>query len=255
MASHTVAKIRGIEAENELVKTLTLDISMPQAAPGQFVMCWLPQFSEEKPFSLSAKSPVRLTVAARGAFSKSLCGLARGQRIWIRGPYGRGFELKGRRILLVGGGYGFAPLRFLAEEAKKRGIAALAVCGARTKSLLLKPAPCETIFTTDDGSAGIAGNVLEGMRRALSRGKFDLVYACGPEKMMEAVAKLAQRHGMRTQLLTERYMKCGIGACGHCCMGEKLVCADGPMFYYEELKKNSEFGKVWRDKAGRKVPL
>jgi dihydroorotate dehydrogenase electron transfer subunit len=119
----------------------------------------------------------------------------------------------------------------------------------------MKPASCKTIFTTDDGTGGIKGNVLAGMEQAFSKAAFDLVYTCGPEKMMGAVARLAKKHGADCQLLLERHMKCGIGVCGHCCMGEKVVCFDGPMFRFDEIKDNPEFEKVWRDQAGRKVPL
>ena len=255
MPIHQIATVKKVETENDIVKTFTFDISLPSAAPGQFVMVWLPGAEEEKPFSLAGNKPLQLSVGARGAFSKAFCSLKAGSKAWIRGPYGRGFELRGKHILLVGGGYGFAPLRYLAAQAKKRGIAATAVCGARSKSLLMKPASCKTIFTTDDGSEGLKGNVLVAMQQLLKKGKFDLVYTCGPEKMMGAVARLAKKHGTKCQLLTERYMKCGIGVCGHCCMGDRIVCFDGPMFYFEELKGNTEFEKMWRDKTGKAVPI
>lgn len=255
MAIHQIATVKEVERENSIVKTLTFDISMPDAAPGQFVMAWIPGADEEKPFSLAGSRPLKLSVGARGPFSREFCSLKVGSKAWIRGPYGRGFELKGKNILLVGGGYGFAPLRYLALEAKRRKISATAVCGARMKPLLMKRAACKTIFTTDDGSAGIKGNVLAGMEMVFKSERFDFVYTCGPERMMGAVARLAKKHGAECQLLTERYMKCGIGICGHCCMGEKIVCFDGPMFYFEELEDNPEFERVWRDKAGRQVRI
>jgi len=249
-----MAKILLSEKENEIVTTLTLDSNV-KAAPGQFVMLWLPGF-DEKPYSVAGVSPLTISVGARGPFSNKLCSMKKGERAWFRGPYGRGFELKGKNILLVGGGYGFAPLRYLAQMAKKKKIRATAICGARNKVLLMKPAECETIFTTDDGSAGAKGNVLAAMESLVAgkKEKFDVVYTCGPEKMMGAVARLAKKSGADCQLLLERYMKCGIGICGHCACGGKLVCFDGPMFGYEMLD-NPEFEKVWRDKAGRKVKM
>jgi len=250
------AKITKVEKENSIVSTLTLDIGLPTALPGQFLMLWLPNTGEEKPYSIAGISPLTISVGARGPFSEKLCSLKKGDRIWHRGPYGRGFELpKKGSILLVGGGYGFAPLRFLAQEAKKKGISATAVCGARSKSLLMKPAMCKTIFTTDDGSAGVTGNVLAAIGQLLAKEKFSMVYTCGPEKMMGAVARLAKKHGVPCQLLLERYMKCGIGICGHCCCGEKLVCFDGPMFHFKELEGNPDFEKFSRDQTGKKVPL
>lgn len=247
-----IVAITSVETENDIVKTLTLGIKMA-ATPGQFVMLWLPGFGE-KPFSLAGASPLTISVGARGPFSNRLCSLKKGGKVWVRGPYGRGFELSGKKILLVGGGYGFAPLRFLASEAAKKKISATAVCGARSKGLLMKPAVCKTIFTTDDGSFGIKGNVLEAMGQLLAKEKFDTVYTCGPEKMMGAVARLAKKHRSGCQLLLERYMKCGIGVCGHCACGDRLVCFDGPRFGYEMLD-NPEFGKIWRDKTGKKAPI
>lgn len=254
MSLHTVAKIIGVQKENEIVSTFTLDAKLEgDISPGQFVMLWLPGF-DEKPYSLAGVSPLAIAVGARGPFSEKLCSMKKGGRIWVRGPYGRGFELKGKRILLVGGGYGFAPLRYLAQIAKKKKITATAICGARSKGLLMKPASCETIFTTDDGSEGIKGNVLTAMESVMKKEKFDIVYTCGPEKMMGAVARLAKKSGADCQMLLERYMKCGIGICGHCTCGGKLVCFDGPRFGLEMLD-NPEFEKVWRDKAGRKAKL
>ncbi|MCX6772772.1 MAG: dihydroorotate dehydrogenase electron transfer subunit [Candidatus Micrarchaeota archaeon] len=252
-----IATIKSVEKENDIVTTFTLDVKLPAAKPGQFIMAWLPGFEDEKPFSLAGAVPLVISVGARGKFSRALCNLKAGQKIWYRGPYGRGFELpkKGKRILLVGGGYGFAPLRYIAAVAKKKGISATAICGARSKGLLMKPATCKTIFTTDDGSAGMKGNVLVAAEELLKKEKFDMVYTCGPEKMMGAVARLAEKHKTVCQILTERYMKCGIGVCGHCCMGDKIVCWDGPMFYWGELKDNTEFEKVWRDRTGRAVKL
>lgn len=246
------ATITKAEKENKIVTTFTFDMKL-NATPGQFVMLWLPGFGE-KPFSIAGNSPLKISVGARGPFSNKLCSLKIGGKAWLRGPYGRGFELKGKKILLVGGGYGFAPLRFLADEAKKKKISATAICGARSRDLLMKPASCKTIFTTDDGSFGAKGNVLAAMEQLLAKEKFSTVYTCGPEKMMGAVARLAKKNKADCQLLLERFMKCGIGICGHCACGGKLVCFDGPRFGYEILD-NPEFEKTWRDKTGKKVSI
>lgn len=253
MPIHQIAVVTKAEKENDIVTTLTFDLALEGAQPGQFLMLWLPG-SDEKPYSLAGVSPLKIAIGARGDFSKKLCSMKKGDRVWLRGPYGKGFELKGKKILLVGGGYGFAPLRFLADAALKRKISATAICGARNAGLLMEMASCKTIFTTDDGSKGAKGNVLVAMKELLKKEKFDTVYTCGPERMMSAVAYEAKAAGADCQLLVERYMKCGIGICGHCCMGEKLVCIDGPMFGLEVLD-NPEFCKVWRTKTGKKEPI
>ncbi|MCX6769679.1 MAG: dihydroorotate dehydrogenase electron transfer subunit [Candidatus Micrarchaeota archaeon] len=253
MPIHQVAKITKAEKENELVTTFTFDIGLEGALPGQFLMVWLPG-NDEKPYGIAGISPLKISVAARGPFSKKFASLKVGRRVWLRGPYGKGFKLSGKHILLVGGGYGFAPLRFLADEAMKRGIFATAICGARSKGLLMADAKCETILATDDGSAGIKGNVIDAMKSISGQGKFDTIYTCGPERMMAAVAYEAKKAKADCQLLLERYMKCGIGICGHCCMGEKLVCSDGPVFGFEILE-NPEFCKTFLNKAGKREPL
>jgi len=256
MALPTAAKITGVERENGIVTTFTLEPEEKphkRPEPGQFFMLWLPGF-DEKPYSVAGISPLAFAVGARGPFSNKLSSLKKGDKIWLRGPYGKGFSLSGKKILLVGGGYGFAPLRFLAAEAKNKGISAIAVCGARSAGLLMKPADCKTVFTTDDGSRGIKGNAIAAAEGLFKKEKFDVVYTCGPEKMMEAAARLAKKNKADCQLLLERYMKCGIGVCGHCCCGDRLVCFDGPCFGLEILD-NPDFGKFHRDKCGRKVPL
>ena len=253
MPIHQVATITKAEKENDIVTTLTFDIGMKGAEPGQFAMLWLPGM-DEKPYGIAGISPLRISVGARGPFSSKLASMKKGERVWIRGPYGKGFELKGKRALLIGGGYGFGPLRFLAEEANKKKIVATAICGARSKGLLMKAASCKTIFTTDDGSEGTKGNVITAMKELLKKEKFDIVYTCGPERMMAAVAYGARANRAGCQMLLERYMKCGIGICGHCCMGEKLVCIDGPMFGYEILE-NPEFCKFFRGRTGKKEKM
>ena len=136
MPIHQIAIVAKAEKENGIVTTLTFDLDLKDAQPGQFVMLWLPGF-DEKPYGAAGVSPLRIAVGAVGPFSNKLAAMKKGERVWMRGPYGRGFELKGKRVLLVGGGYGFGPLRFLAEIAKKRKIAATAICGARSSGLLM----------------------------------------------------------------------------------------------------------------------
>jgi hypothetical protein len=132
-----VARILQAIDESPKVRTLVLDLHL-EAAPGQFVMAWLPGV-DEKPFSLVRAGPATLTVARVGPFSTAVHTLGVGDRLWLRGPLGQPFTLPragasgdGSRLLLVGGGYGVAPLYFLAECARTSGWAADMVIGART---------------------------------------------------------------------------------------------------------------------------
>lgn len=250
---HIRAKVAKNEKENVQVSLLTLDISIP-AEPGQFVMAWIPG-EDEKPMSVAGASPLQLAIANVGKASGRLAGMKEGEYIFVRGPYGKGFRQKGKKWLMVGGGYGFAPLRFLAKEGEKSGADVSSIIGARSKDYLMAKASGKNYITTDDGSAGKKGNVLAELEPLLEKEKFSCIYCCGPEKMMKAVAQAAKKHNVPCQLSVERYMKCGFGVCGHCAMGGWLSCIDGPTIDGEEALKNKEFGNLACDRAGRKTKI
>lgn len=198
--------------------------------------------------SFSGKDCV--TVKSVGPFSKKAMELKRGDLLGVRGPYGRGFEFYGKHVLLVGGGFGVAPLRFFAEEAVRRKMKIKTILGFRSAKDTLFVESFEklgeTVVCTEDGSLGLCGLVIKGL--ADLRQDFECAYVCGPEVMMREVKK---RLSVKSQYLLERYMKCGIGICGSCEIGGLLVCRDGPMFYDHELPRN--FGVTKRDECGRKV--
>jgi dihydroorotate dehydrogenase electron transfer subunit len=108
----------------------------------------------------------------------------------------------------------------------------------------------KVIVTTDDGSYGEKGFVTEMVEKLVNQIKFDGVYTCGPEKMMYKTVHLAHSKGFFVQASLERMMKCGVGICGSCCVGEDLVCKDGTVFDGDHLASNKEFGYFYRNKAG-----
>lgn len=230
--------------ENVKTQTLILDKAIPAAQPGQFVMVWLPEVGE-KPFSIADNDPFSLTIAAVGPVSEALCALKPGERLWARGPLGHGFKLSGRRHLLIGGGYGAAPLLYLANEAVSRGDAVCVCLGAsRAEELLLedafREAGCEVLVATDDGSRGQKGLVTKIARSVIKDWKPDTLYACGPGPMLVAVADLCAGKGLPVQLSWEAIMRCGVGLCGACELDKNirqkvgimdgwLTCKDGPV--------------------------
>jgi dihydroorotate dehydrogenase electron transfer subunit len=227
------AKIAEITEEHAQVKTFVLEAAV-EADPGQFVMIWLPR-TDEKPFSLVDEDPVTITVARVGPFTEKLHCLRNGDRMWFRGPLGRGFELMGERILLIGGGYGVAPLAFLARRAVGAGQRVTAVVGAWSEADLVFPQRfarlgCSVVLATEDGSAGVRGLATDVAESLLRRGEIDAVYACGPEAMLNRVLELCQSYDLSCQLSLEKYMRCGLGVCGSCQRGGILVCRDGPVF-------------------------
>jgi dihydroorotate dehydrogenase electron transfer subunit len=236
-------KIIEIRAENAATKTFVLDGRLA-AEPGQFAMVWLPG-QEDKPFSLANADPLTLTIAAVGSFSNALHRLYVGDYLWVRGPLGRGYHLPdkpGRHILLIGGGYGVAPLLFLARKALAAGQQVAMIIGARTKDGLLLVQDFETLgvslqLTTEDGSAGQRGLVTDALATMIaSVSKPDEVYACGPVGMLQAIAARCQAENISTQLSWEAHMRCGLGLCGSCEIGLGwLTCLDGPVFEFNPL--------------------
>jgi dihydroorotate dehydrogenase electron transfer subunit len=235
---HRPFTIASIRTENDRAKTLVFHAGLP-AQPGQFVMVWLPGV-DEKPFSIAAPEPLTLTVVAVGPFSQALHRLAVGDRIWIRGPLGQGYQLAGKHLLLVGGGYGVAPLLFLARTALAAGCTVQVCIGARTAADVLlvddlQRVGASTHITTEDGSLGTAGLVTIATQAAINSHRPDTVYACGPVKMLEAIDRQCEVCNLPRQLSWEAHMRCGIGLCGSCELPSSgsgwLTCLDGPVSF------------------------
>lgn len=231
-------RITDVIVENPTVRSFVLDRPM-ELTPGQFVMAWLPGL-DEKPFSPSRADPLTLTVTRVGPFTSAMHELAVGRRVWLRGPFGQGFRVllsgQGRAILLIGGGCGAAPLRALAESARRMGWEVHVVLGARSADGLFFAADyaalgCHVHLSTDDGAAGWRGTSVDLAASLCKSGVvFDTLYACGPRPMLDAAYRLAQQYGLPAQLSYEAFMRCGIGVCGSCACGGQLVCRDGPVF-------------------------
>ena len=234
-------RITHVTQDNYRTKTLVLDAQM-EATPGQFVMAWLPRF-DEKPFSLVNADPVTLMITAVGPFSRLVHTLQSGDRLWLRGPFGHGYAVPAvqTHLALVGGGYGVAPLYWLAAEQLRRGATVDVVIGARTAADLLYvdrfgalagQAPAgrlELHLTTEDGSAGRQGRVTDALASLVSAQRVQGIYECGPHAMLAALQAQATQAALPTQLSWEAYMRCGMGICGACEHDGQVLCLDGPV--------------------------
>lgn len=240
----TAATITSVRQENYRTKTFTLDINLA-ATPGQFVMVWLPRF-DEKPFSLVNANPVTLMITAVGPFTRLLHEKQPGEKVWLRGAFGQGYAVppSQQRLALIGGGYGVAPLYWLAYTQRAHAATIDVIVGARTAADLLysdhfqaltqskiqnRKSKITVHCTTEDGSAGQQGKVTDVLKPLLAEGKFDGIYACGPHGMLAALAGLGQAYQIPCQLSWEAYMRCGIGICGACEHEGKVLCLDGPV--------------------------
>lgn len=260
MSLPEIVRITDVWDETRTIRTFTLDAELPDAQPGQFVMLWLPGI-DEKPFAVADPGPLTVTVARVGPFSTALHSSHVGDRVGWRGPYGNGYRLdEDRAALLVAGGYGAAPLHFLAMRAVERGIPTSVALGARRALDLLyvdrfEELGVDLVIATDDGSAGRRGYVTDAASRVIVEGSDVAVYACGPEPMLVALHRLCLEQGVPGQFSLERYMKCGFGICGQCALDDLLVCQDGPVLTAEELEGVQDFGRVHRSATGRALPI
>lgn len=239
-AAHRVARVQKIIREGTAGVTLVLDRGFSVDA-GQFVMVWLPDVGE-RPFSVMDDHPLSLTIADIGPFSHALCSLRVDDRLWIRGPYGNGFRIEGRRHLLVAGGSGGASLALVAKAARRQGDLVTVVLGARTADQFLlrwrfEDLGCYLLVATDDGSEGYHGTVLDALQSQEDIVAADMIYGCGPEPMLKALAQYAQEYHVDLQVSMEAVIKCGVGVCGNCHRGDRLVCSDGPVFSGRTLSR------------------
>lgn len=225
------------------------------ASPGQFVMAYVGEGAD--PLLGRALSIHRVREGERGpefallfdVVGRGTDWLARrraGDLVRMVGPLGRGFEPRPRvqRMLLVGGGIGCAPLIWLADELAADGREVALVLGGRTPAqifpaALLHPS-VELHVTTEDGALGEAGRVTAPFARLLPW--CDQAFACGPERMFEALHGVLRDSALRkpVQALMEARMACGLGICYSCAVfpprgAVKLVCHDGPMFDLRDL--------------------
>lgn len=260
MNKRNTMRILRIEDENPTVKTFFF-AAKTEAKPGQFIMLTDLE-NGEKPFSISICEAdyFGVTIKKVGKFTESLFSKKAGDLLSWRGPYGSSFELKGKRCLLVGGGYAAPTLYFLGKELLKTGARVTVVNGARVKEDLVF---CERFREleltykniTDAGCMGAKGTSVDLAKELLSGSVFDMVYVSGPELMMKAMKQLLSEYKeLDYEFLFERYMKCAIGLCGNCTidpLGIRL-CVEGPVLGRDKVEQLTEFGNYHRDAAGTK---
>ncbi|MDF2421498.1 MAG: dihydroorotate dehydrogenase electron transfer subunit [Nitrosopumilus sp.] len=257
----TIVTIEKVIDETPTVRTLVFsDDIMPNVLPGQFAMVWIPGVNELPMSVMISKETGKaaFTVRKHGPSSTGLFNVPVGGQIGIRGPYGNSFDLREGKLLLVGGGTGLVPMMRLLTFVKSTDDVTVLI-GAKSKDEvffedlandLLANNSHRVIVSTDDGSYGEKGFVTDLVEKLTNETHFDAVYVCGPEIMMYKTVQSAHSRNIFVQASLERMMKCGVGICGSCCVGEDLACRDGTVFDGEHLSANKEFGHLHRNKAG-----
>lgn len=261
------AIIKSIQAESFDTKTFKLvfeDNALAMAfdyEPGQFVQVSLLGIGEA-PISITSCPAdtgfLELTIRAAGRLTRAIHQLKPKDKIFIRGPYGNSFpieQVRGRDLYFIAGGIGLPPLRSVIRAVfDRRGDFGKVkiLYGAKTPDELCfkeelrvwkQMDDTELLITVDKpderwkGNVGVVTTLWNKADMTTSSG---VAFVCGPPIMIKYVVTELLQSGFKDEniyITLERYMKCGIGKCGHCNIGERFVCIDGPVFTYGQLKK------------------
>ena len=241
-----------IQSNYALIKLTTHDSQpLPEMVPGQFVEVLVehsPNTFLRRPLSINfvdrQNNELWLLVQLIGDGTRKMGELNAGDNLNLVLPLGNGFTIPtdtAKKVLLVGGGVGTAPMLYLGAEMQKMGIEVDFLLGARSEKDLMQLDEFAKYgnlhITTEDASKGEKGFVTN--HSILTSKQFDNSYCCGPKPMMVAVASWASRNGVECEVSLENTMACGIGVC-LCCVektteGHICVCKEGPVFNINKL--------------------
>jgi len=237
-----IAEARWLAPDVKLLRITAPRIAKKQK-PGQFVIIRVHEEGERIPLTIAESDPVAGTVTVIvqgiGKTTKLLNSLEAGQAVAdCVGPLGKPSEVeKFGACVVIGGGVGTAIAYPTAKALKKAGNRVIAIIGGRNRQLVIleneiRAFADEVIITTDDGSYGEKGLVIDPLTRLV--GKTDYVLAIGPIPMMHAVAKVTREHDIKTVVSLNPIMVDGTGMCGGCRVlvagKNQFACVDGPEF-------------------------
>ncbi len=223
---------------------------LSQVHPGQFVELLVNDTRNaflRRPISIydvhPEKNTMDLLIQIVGEGTRLLSNLKKGEMIDMVYPLGKSFSMiEGeKKALLIGGGVGVAPLLYLAKKLKEVNVDVHILLGGRGSNNIIELENFNqygTVYvSTEDGSMGEKGFVTQ--HSIMQDTSFDMIYSCGPDPMMRAVAKIAKANNINCEVSLENMMACGIGSC-LCCVtpttsGHQCVCTDGPVFNTEKL--------------------
>jgi len=231
---------------------LKCPVALPEIQPGQFAEVLVSNSTTtylRRPFSIYdadyEANELSLLIKKVGDGTAALSKLKAGEMLNMVYPLGNSFSMpEGPKALLIGGGVGIAPMLLLAKKLKMNGFQPEVLIGGRTSDDIVEPQKYEpygpVYITTDNGSAGEKGMVTQHSVFSGDLTRYSAIYACGPDPMMKAVARVAAVHNVYCEISLENTMACGIGAC-LCCVvetvdGNKTTCIEGPVFNTAKLK-------------------
>lgn len=255
------AEIVGIVEETSDTKSFELrlrDGKRIDFIPGQYLMISVMGEGEFPVSFLTAPTEKKLAVCVKrmGKVTTALHRLEPGEMVWIRGPYGNGFpteDWRDKKLWLIGGGIGLPPLRTLLYYVLDRGTCkgVNLVYGARSRADLIREQELVglrernvrvelSIDNPEEGWSEFVGFVPSNLTRISPSPNESIAVTCGPPIMIKVTIENLLELGFKPdQIFTtlEMRMKCGVGKCGRCNIGDKYACRDGPVFSHEMLKK------------------
>ena len=231
-----------------------MELSFPKGAalakPGQFIAMYCNDKSKLLPRPISIcginkeEGTLRVVYRVAGEGTKEFSEMKEGDTLEVMGPLGNGFALKEEKAIIIGGGIGIPPML---ELAKQLNVEKTVVLGYRTSTFLKDEfeAVGDVVISTEDGSYGTKGNVIDAIKEQGVEGS--IIYACGPTPMLRGIKAYAEEMGIEAQISMEERMACGIGAClacvckskdvdSHSHVHNKRVCKDGPVFDAREVE-------------------
>ena len=247
----TVKDLRWLNS-NSYVLELSGSEAIQDIRPGNFAEIRVdnhPYVFLRRPFSYldynKDEKTVSFFVKAIGKGTRKLGTLKKGETVNIIHPLGNSFSIpENKKVLITGGGSGIAPFIMLGRKLKEKGNEIHILTGGRTAEDILFTDEFreygEVYCTTEDGSHGEKGLLTQHSIFSGNAFDYDLIYTCGPDGMMKAVASIAKERSIDCEASLENLMACGFGVC-LCCIqetteGNKCVCTEGPVFNINELK-------------------
>ena len=262
-------EVLDVITETPTIKTLRLKPEHPiEFKTGQFIELTVPGVGEA-PFTPSSKPYIKeefeVTIMRVGKVTEKIHKLKKKDLVGVRGPFGNGYPLdlfKGKEVVVIGGGCGFAPVRSLmyslfqiSKDLKKLSFRG----GCKTPYEFLYRKEIESWHKRDDlnikltvdkdekgsgwkGNVGLVTTILDDLKMDFNNG---IAIVCGPPIMMKFTTQKLLSIGFKETnlyLSMEKNMSCGIGKCGHCRLGIYYACKDGPVFRYDKIKK---FPNIW----------
>lgn len=260
-----VSKILQNKRECSNSFTLRTDFKM-QHEPGQFIQMTIPGIGEA-PISICSYDFEKSDFHIRevGNVTNALSKLKKGDQVYIRGPYGKGYPMKefeGKDLVIIGGGSGVAPLRgiisYLEKHREKYGKVAL-YFGFRSRDDIIfkdqikqweKKYDVHITVDKNKGKSNIHCDVCfitDVVDKAKLHPDNTIAFVCGPPVMMDLTIQILRNKGFSDDYIyvsTERLMQCALGLCGHCMIHGYYTCLDGPVFKYSDLSQHKNVEKI-----------